>query len=48
MSEGEGLAIKDGSGVNAAKLEFADECLVVVGSHGRPASILRLSVENVN
>ena len=46
MSKGDGLAIKDGSGIDAATLELIDECLVVVGSHAGPASVLHLGVKN--
>ena len=46
MSEGESLAIIDGSSIDAATLELVEECLVVVGSHRRPASVLYLGVKN--
>jgi hypothetical protein len=32
--------------VNATTLELVKECLVVIGSHARPASALHLGVEN--
>ena len=46
MGEGDGLAIVNGCGINAATLELVDECLVVIGSHTGPASVLHLGVEN--
>lgn len=46
MGEGDGLAIIDGSGVNAAALELVDECRVVVGTNAGPASVLYLGVKN--
>ena len=46
MSEGNGFSIGNGRSVDAATLEFVDECLVVVGTHTGPASALHLGVEN--
>ena len=47
MGKGDGLAVKDGSGINAAPLELVEKCLVVVGSHRGPASALHLLVESM-
>ena len=46
MGEGDGLAVVNGCGIDAATLELVDECLVVIGSHRGPASVLHLGVEN--
>ena len=46
VGKGNGLAIVNGCGIDAATLELVDECLVVVGSHRGPASFLHLGVEN--
>ena len=46
MGEGDGLAVVNGCGIDAPTLELVDECLVMVGSHRGPASVLHLGVEN--
>ena len=46
MDEEYGLAIGNGSSIDAATLELVDESLVVIGSHRGPASALHLGVEN--
>jgi hypothetical protein len=46
MGEGDDLAIVNGRDINTATLELVDECLVVIGSHTGPASVLNLGVEN--
>lgn len=33
MSEGDDLAIIDGSGINATSMKLVNECLIVEGSH---------------
>ena len=46
MGEGDGLAIVNGSGIDATTLELVNERLVVVGTHRGPAPVLHLGVEN--
>ena len=46
MGEGDGVAIGNSGSIDASTLELVDECLVVKGSHGRPAAVLDLGVEN--
>ena len=46
MSEENGFSIGNGSRINTATLELVDECLVVIGSHTGPTSVLHLGVEN--
>ena len=46
MCKGYAAVNADGRGIDAATLELVDECLVVVGSHGGPALVLHLGVEN--
>ena len=46
MGKRYGLSDRNGCGIDAATLELVDECLVVVGSHRGPASVLHLGVEN--
>lgn len=46
MSERNSFSIENGRCIDAATLEFVDECLVVIGSHRGPASALHLGVEN--
>jgi hypothetical protein len=45
MCEGYGFAIIDGRGFNASTQELVDECLVVIGTHTCPTSVLNLSIE---
>jgi len=45
MGERDGSAIIYGSSIDAASLELVKECLVVVGTHRGPASVLHLGVE---
>jgi len=47
MGERDGSAIIYGSSIDAAAVELVEECLVVVGSHGGPASALHLGIEDV-
>jgi hypothetical protein len=46
MGKEDGLAIVNKCSIDAATLELVDECLVVVGSHRRPAGIGHLLIEN--
>lgn len=46
MSKGNGLAVENGCSIDAATLEFVDECLIVEGSHRGPPSVLHLGVES--
>ena len=46
MDERDGSAIIYGSSIDAATLELVKECLVVIGTHRGPASVLHLGVEN--
>lgn len=45
MGKRYGLSTCYGCDIDAATLEFVDKSLVVVGSHGRPASALHLGVK---
>ena len=45
MGENDGLAVINGSGIDATTLELVNERLVVVGTHRGPASVLHLGVE---
>ena len=47
MGKGDGLAIVNRCSIDAATLELVDECLVVVGTHRGPASVLHLLVESM-
>lgn len=40
------LAVIDGRDIDASILELVDEGLVVIGTHGKPASILDLGIEH--
>ena len=46
MGKRYGISACYGCGIDAATLELVKECLVVVGSHRGPASVLHLGVEN--
>ena len=46
-SEADGFAITNGCNVNAAVLELVDECLIMIGTHTGPASVLHLGIEDV-
>ena len=46
MGEGNSSSIVNGGGIDAAAVKLVEECLVVIGSHGGPASALHLGVEN--
>jgi hypothetical protein len=46
MDERDGSAIIYGSSINASTLELVKECLVVIGSHRGPPSVLHLGIEN--
>ena len=46
MGEGDGVAIGNSGSIDTSMLELVNECLVVVGTHGRPAAVLDLGVEN--
>ena len=46
MDKRYGLSACNGCGIDTATLELVDECLVVIGSHAGPASVLHLVVEN--
>ena len=45
MDERDGSAITNGRSIDAAPLKLVEECLVVIGSHTGPASVLHLGVE---
>ena len=42
MSEGDCLTVIDKRDINASPLELVNECLVVIGTHSYPASLLHL------
>jgi hypothetical protein len=46
MDERDGSAIIYGSSIDATTVELVKECLVVIGTHRGPASVLHLGVEN--
>jgi len=46
MSERNSFSIGNGRCIDAATVELVKECLVVIGSHTGPASVLHLGVEN--
>ena len=46
MSKRYGIPACNGCGIDATTMEFVDECLVVIGTHTCPTSILDLTVEN--
>ena len=46
MGEGYGVAIGNSGSINASTLELVDECLIMIGTHGGPAAVLDLGVEN--
>ena len=46
MGKGDGPAIGNGRDIYGTTLKFVDECLVVIGSHRGPATVLYLGVEN--
>jgi len=46
MGERNSSSIVNGGGIDTAAVELVEECLVVVGSHGGPASALHLGIEN--
>jgi len=46
MSKRYGISACYGGGVDASTLELVDECLVVIGSHAGPPSVLYQGIEN--
>ena len=46
MGERNDFSIGNGCGIDAATLELVDECLVMIGTHRGPVSVLHLGVEN--
>ena len=46
MDKRYGLSACNGCGIDATTVELVKECLVVIGSHRGPASVLHLGVEN--
>ena len=46
MGEGDGVAIGNSGSIDTSTLELVDECLIMIGTHGGPAPVLDLGVEN--
>jgi hypothetical protein len=46
VSEGDAVAIGNSGSIDTSALEFVDECPIMIGSHGGPAAVLDLGVEN--
>ena len=46
MGEGNSLNIVNGRDIYGTTLKFIDERLVVIGTHGGPATVLHVGVEN--
>ena len=42
------FSIGNGSSINTSSLELVNECLIVIGSHGRPRTALNLLIERVD
>ena len=46
IGEGDGVAIGNSGSIDTSTLELVDKSLIMIGSHGRPAAVLDLGVEN--